>query len=62
MEEFLSKERLAAAIELLTFKAKIMAACRKDLRLNDVNEILLVAGVGIINPESLKEKDLEVIK
>ena len=56
--------RMQAAIELLKFKAKAqMCEGKTTCALNeaDVNEILLVAGAGVITPESFEVRELEVI-
>lgn len=61
----LTQLRMQAAIELLEFKAmRQMCFERKTtctLDEDDVNEILMVAGAGVITPDSLKAKELEVI-
>ena len=57
-----SIERLFAALELLKFKARIAANYGDSLGIDDINDVLLVAGVGIITPDSIEKKDLEVIK
>lgn len=54
-----------AALNLLRFKAMRQMCEGKNtctLDENDVNEILLVAGMPLIVPESFKAKELEVIK
>lgn len=56
-----------AAIELLkykTLKELDSKYCTKScmLSLDDINEVLLVAGEGVIDPDKLEEKDLEVIE
>lgn len=56
--------RRKAALELLRFKAMRQMCEGKStctLYEDDVNEILCVAGLGVITPDSLKEKTLEVI-
>lgn len=58
-------EYLKASIELLKFKAmRQMCEGKTTCTLDetDVNEILLVAGMPLIVPESFKAKELEVIK
>jgi len=53
-----------AALNLLKFKAMRQMAEGKTtctLDENDVNEILMVAGLPIITPESFKAKTLEVL-
>ena len=60
----LTQLRMQAAIELLEFKAMRQMCEGKttcSLDENDVNEILMVAGAGVITPDSLKAKELEVI-
>lgn len=57
-------DRMCAALELLTNKAlKQMAATKSTCTLDedDVNEVLLVAGLPLLTPDSLKAKTLEVI-
>ena len=57
-------DRMCAALELLTNKAlKQMAATKSTCTLDedDVNEVLLVAGLPVLTPDSLKAKTLEVI-
>lgn len=56
--------RTIAALDLLKFKAlrqmsEGKTTCTIDE--NDVNEILSVAGLPLITPDSLKEKTLEVM-
>lgn len=56
--------RMQAAIELLKFKAMAQMCEGKTtccLSEHDVNEILIVAGAGVITPESFKAKESEVI-
>ena len=56
--------RMQAAIELLAFKAMMqMCEGKTTCTLNEteVNEILFVAGAGVITPDSIKAKELEVI-
>lgn len=60
----LQQTRMQAAIELLAHKALMQMAENKStcqLDENDVNEILTVAGAGVIVPESLNAKELEVM-
>lgn len=56
-------DNLQASLELLKFKAMTQAAegGKCELNMNDVNEILVVAGMGVITPESLNKKELEVM-
>lgn len=56
-------DNLQASLELLKFKALTQTAERGEceLNINDVNEILVVAGMGVITPDSLNKKDLEVM-
>ena len=57
-------EYLKAALELLKFKAMRQMAIGKStctLNEDDVNEILIVAGLPVITPESFNKKELEVI-
>lgn len=57
-------QNFLAAMNLLKFKAMRQMAVGKStctLDENDVNEILMVAGLPIITPESLKAKTLEVM-
>lgn len=61
----LQQERLQAALKLLEFKAmrgmcETKTTCTLDE--TDVNEVLLVAGMPLITPDSFKAKTLEVIK
>lgn len=61
---FYDTPRAIAAMELLKFKAmKSMCEGKTTCTLdeNDVNEILLVAGMGVIIPESFEKKELEVM-
>lgn len=55
---------MKAALELLKFKA-MRAMCEGKttctLDEDDVNEILVVAGMGVITPESFNKKELEVM-
>lgn len=60
----LNKCRLEAAMELLKVKAMLQMCEGKytcSLDEIDVNEVLLVAGMGVITPESFKKKELNVI-
>lgn len=60
----MQKTNYEAAIELLKFKAMTQMCEGKTtctLSEKDVNEILYVAGSGVITPESFKKKELEVI-
>lgn len=57
-------EYLKAALELLKFKAMKQMCEGKNtcfLDEDDVNEILIVAGMPVITPDSLKNKTLEVM-
>lgn len=57
-------DRLRAALELMQHKAlKQMAATKSTCTLDedDINEVLLVAGMPVLTPDSLKAKTLEVI-
>lgn len=57
-------EYLKAALELLKFKAMRQMCEGKNtcfLDEDDVNEILIVAGMPVITPDSLKNKTLEVM-
>ena len=61
----LTQLRMQAALELLEFKAMRQMCEGKTtcaLDENDVNEILMVAGAGVITPDSFKAKSLEVIE
>lgn len=60
----LTQLRMQAAIELLEFKAMAqMCKGKTTCALNeaDVNEILVVAGAGVITPQSFEAKELEAI-
>lgn len=64
MDKKTSYDRMSAALELLTNKAlKQMAATKSTCILDedDVNEVLLVAGLPVLTPDSTKAKNLEVI-
>ena len=58
-----TNNRTQAALELARFKMKKqMAEGRKPLLDNeDLNEILLVAGVPLLTPNELDEPDIDVI-
>lgn len=60
----LNVSRMQAALELMKFIA-MQQMCEGEytcsLNENDVNEILVVAGMGVITPESLNKKELEVL-
>ena len=49
-------------MELLAFKARIALNYGESLGIDDVNDVLLVAGAPLITPQSIEAKDLEVIK
>lgn len=56
-----------AALRLMRFKAlceigKVYKTSEWVLRLQDVNEILTVAGLPVIVPEELKTPEIDVIK
>ena len=54
----MNEERMKAALELLQFKAvQLLAAEREYIAIEELNEVFIVAGFGLIKPE----KDLEVI-
>lgn len=60
----LQVNRMKAALELLKFKAMLTMCDGKEtctLNENDVNEVLIVAGMGVITPESFEKKELEVL-
>ena len=60
----LTQSRMQAALELLEFKVMRQMCEGKTtcaLDENDVNEILMVAGAGVITPKSFEVKELEVI-
>lgn len=63
-DEDSKKIRQQAALDLMKFKAmRYMCEGKTTCTLdeNDVNEILCVAGMGVITPDSLNKKELEVI-
>lgn len=61
--------RYQAALELLAFKAKVVMEEANGSKYNyspsisvkDINECFVVAGMPVVVPDDLKEKELEVM-
>lgn len=64
------EHRAIMALELLAFKAKVAMEransseykYEANVKLKDLNECFIVAGMPLIVPEATKEKELDVIK
>lgn len=55
----MNEERMKAALELLQFKAvQLMAAEREYIAIDELNEVFVVAGFGLLKPD----KEVEVIE
>ena len=64
MDRKMDFDRMRAALELMQHKAlKQMAETKSTCTLDedDVNEVVLVAGLPVLTPDSIKAKNLEVI-
>ena len=60
----LRQERLQAAIELLAFKLEreLVKGHSGLLNAEEINDVLMVAGAGVVTPESAGKREIEVIE
>ena len=58
-----NNERMRAALDLMRFKAllDIGGGHVPTMGINDINEVLTVAGLPVIVPEEANKKELEVM-